>query len=91
MFKTELMIISVVSVVSDDDILYNKYGRRVRATSPITYRQSLADRFDEPWNTRYTDLSTRIDSAIRKNRWENYDEYVRINAVREHLMFHMDV
>ena len=56
----------------DDDYIATKYGRRIRAASPVNYRRPLSERFDDGLTPRYSDhISHSVDHALRRNRYDN--------------------
>ena len=58
--------LEVAQLTSADYGLYT----RPRTTSPLLYRSSLSDRFDErPWSPAKSELiSNRVERALRRNR-----------------------
>ena len=71
----------------DDDYIATKYGRRIRAASPVNYRRPLSERFDDGLTPRYSDhISHSVDHALRRNRYDNparlHSSYVSIQWKR---------
>ncbi|KAK2167685.1 hypothetical protein LSH36_25g04038 [Paralvinella palmiformis] len=64
--KTKGRDLEVAQLTSADYGLYS----RPRTTSPLLYRSSLSDRYDErPWSPAKSELiSSRVERALRRNR-----------------------